>query len=187
MECNPVVFSLACSYMNQFSFADIISLLALLTAIGALVWNIVRDFVLDKVAIEFFVAFGEMGNIRDSNTSLFADAGSLLPDHKFDNPGMLIQIINTGRKPICVSSVGGKLKNGEHLSVVVSGLPKMLQPYEIFSAASSVKQNFIERIQKDEIKDLWVVDTRDKKWLLSSKGWKRLKSTVDYVASGKHL
>ncbi|OGF70700.1 MAG: hypothetical protein A2648_01620 [Candidatus Lloydbacteria bacterium RIFCSPHIGHO2_01_FULL_41_20] len=172
--------------MNETSYADIISSLALLIATGALAWNIIRDFVVDKVAIEFSVAFGELGNIKSSTTGLFADAGSL-PNHQFDNPGMLVQITNIGRRPIGVASVGGELKNGQWLSMLVDGLPKMLQPYEIFSSIANTKQNFLERIQKDEIKDLWVTDTKGKKWLLSVKGWRRLKDTADYIVSKKNM
>lgn len=173
--------------MDQLSYADIISSLALVTAMGALLWNIVRDFVTDKVAVEFFIGFGEEGNIKNSATGLFVFAGSLLPDHKFDNPGMLVQIINTGRKTIGIFGVGGEYTNGEHFSMAVKGLPVMLQPYEIFSTTSNAKLSFIERIQKNEIKKIWVIDTTGKKWFLSAEQWRRLRSTADYIASGKYL
>lgn len=172
--------------MNNISYSEIVSSLALITAIGALAWNIIRDIVLDKVGIEFSVAFGELGNIKNSTTGAFVDAGSL-PNHLFDNSGMLVRITNTGRRPIGVGGVGGELRNGQWISMVVDGLPKMLQPYEIFSSASNIKPNFLEKIQKDEIKNLWVMDTKNEKWLLSKKGWKRLKDTADYIASNKHI
>lgn len=174
-------------FMNQLSYADIVSSLALLTALGALAWNVVRDLIADKVGIEFYIAFGEIGNIKNSTTGLFADAGSLLPNHKFDNPGMIVEIINIGRKPIVISNVGGKLKTGEGISMVVDGLPKMLQPYEIFSSSSTVKHSFLEKIQKDEIKDLWVKDSKNKKWMLPAKGWERLRNTAEYIAASKHI
>ena len=188
MEYLTALFLKILTYcMNTISYADIISSLALLTALSALAWNIIRDFVVDKVAIEFYIAFGEVGNIKNSTTALFADAGSLLPSHKFDNPGMIVEIINTGRKPIGISGVGGKLKTGEEISMVVAGLPKMLEPYEIFSSTSSAKQNFLEKIQRDEIENLWVKDTKGENWLLPTKGWKRLKDTAEYVTSNKHI
>ena len=173
--------------MDKLSYNDIISLLALVAALGALSWNIFRDLIAEKVSVEFFIAFGETGNIKDSTTSLFADAGSLFPTHKFDNIGMLIEIINTGRKPIVVSKVGGKLRNGNEISIVIAGLPKTLQPYEIFSSITTLKQKILEQIQKDKIEDLWVQDTKNKKWLLSTRGWKRLKKTTEYIASGKNV
>ena len=172
--------------MSKLSYADIISSFALITALGALTWNIIRDLLLDKVDIQFSIAFGELGNIKNSTTGVFADAGSL-PNHLFDTPGTLVRITNTGRKPVGVAGVGGELKSGQWISMAVDGLPKMLQPYEIFSSTSNVKQNFLERIQKDEIKDLWVTDTKNEKWLLSAEGWKRLKDTAEYIASNKHL
>lgn len=172
--------------MNKISYSDIISVFALITAIGALTWNIIRDLVIDKVAVEFSIAFGEIGNIKDTRTALFAPAGSF-SNHKFDNPGVLLTITNIGRRPIGVASVGGKLKNGEKLFMAVAGLPKMLQPYESFSNIATVKQNFLEIIQKHEIKDLWVMDTKGKKWLLSIEGWKRLKDTAEFIASNRHI
>jgi hypothetical protein len=171
----------------NFSYAEIISSLALVAALGSLAWNIVRDFITDKVAIKLSVAFGESGNIKNSATGLFADAGSLLPDHKFDNPSTLVTIVNIGRKPIGISSVGGEFKKGEHFSMSVAGLPKMLQPYEIFSTAFEGKRDFMEKVSKNEVTKLWVIDTACKKWFLSRKGWERLKRTADYISSNKHL
>lgn len=173
--------------MNKLSYADIVSSLALITALCALIWNIFRDLIADKVSIEFYVTFGEIGNIKNTETALFADAGSLLPAHKFNNPGTLVKIVNVGRKPIVVSSVGGMLKTGEEITMIVDGLPKMLHPYEIFSTISTIKQSFLKQIEKDNIKDLWVKDTKGKRWFLSSKGWARLKETAEYVTSNKHL
>ncbi|MEK7554867.1 MAG: hypothetical protein AAB518_02695 [Patescibacteria group bacterium] len=171
--------------MNEVSYSDIISVFALITAIGAFAWNIIRDLVMDKVAVEFSIAFGEIGNIKDTRTALFAPAGSL-SDHKFDNPGVLLTITNIGRRPIGLASVGGKLRNGGKLFMAVDGLPKVVQPYEIFSSISNAKQNFLERIQKDEICRLWVMDTKGRKWLLSAKGWEQLKETAGYIASERH-
>ncbi len=176
--------------MNLFpnlSYANIISSLALVAALGSLAWNIVRDFITDKVSIKISVAFGEVGNIKNSTTGLFVDAGSLLPDHKFDNLGTLVSIVNTGRKPVGISSVGGKFKIGKHFSMPVAGLPKILQPYEIFSITSKVDMDFLKKVSKNEVRNLWVIDTMDKKWFLSSKAWKRLKRTADYISSNKHL
>lgn len=173
--------------MSQLSYADIVSFLALLIALGALARNIFRDLIVDRVSVEFYIAFGEIGNIKNTTTGLFADAGSLLPVHKFDNPGMLVEITNVGRKPIAAYHIGGRLKTGEGISMAVAGLPKMLQPYEIFSTTSTIRRNFLEKIQKDEVEDLWVQDTKKKKWSLSAEGWKRLKDTAEYIALNKHI
>lgn len=168
-------------------YAETISTLALVTALGALAWNIVRDFISEKIALELNIAFGEVGNIRNSATGMFADAGSLIPSHKFDVPGMLVSITNTGRKPIGVDGVGGKYKNGNEFSIAIDGLPKMLQPYEVFSSMANAKLDFIHKIERDDLEDLWVRDTSKKKWRLSAKGWKRLKATANYIVSKKHL
>lgn len=168
-------------------YAQTVSSLALVTALGALAWNIVRDFVSEKTALDLRVAFGEIGNIRNSTTGVFADAGSLVPSHKFDAPGMFVSITNTGRKPIGVAGVGGEYKNGNSFSIAINGLPKMLQPYEVFSTTAQAKTDFIEQIEKDNLKDLWVRDTSDKKWPLPTIGWTRLRTTANYISLKKHL
>jgi len=116
--------------MKNLSYADIISSLALLTATIALLWNIIRDLILDKISIKLYVVFGEVGNIKNSTSTLFAEAGSVKPNHKFDNTGTLVKIINTGRRSVVVCGVGGELKDGNHISMAVQGLPKILKPYE---------------------------------------------------------
>ncbi len=172
--------------MNNISYADIVSSFALFIAAGALAWNIIRDLVMDKVAIEFSIIFGERGNIRDSKTGLFASAGSF-PNHQFDNPGMLVKIINIGRRPVGVSKVGGKFRDGKQFFMAVDGLPKMLQPYEIFSSISDAKRKFLENIKKDEVECLWATDTKGKKWLLPSEKQFLLKDTANYIVLNKHM
>ena len=173
--------------MAKLSYAEIISSLALFIAIIALVWNIIRDFILDRISIKIHIVFGEVGNITNSTTALFAEAGSLKPDHKFDNKGTLVKIINTGRRDVVICGVGGELKDGHHISMAVQGLPKILKPYEEFSNISDIRSGFMDKVKNDEINKLWVVDTRGKKWLLSNEGLKKLKETADYINSGKNL
>ena len=173
--------------INQISYAETISTLAFITALGALAWNIVRDFVTDRVSIELQISFGELGNIKSSQTGLFANAGSLLPEHKFDSPYMLVKVVNTGRKSVCVSGVGGVMKNNENFSMAVEGLPKMLEPYEIFTSSSRAKEDFVEKICNKDIKKIVAIDTKGKKWKLSKKNWETLSSTAEYINSKKHL
>lgn len=173
--------------MGKLSYADIISSIALLAAIIALVWNIIRDLILDRISIKIHIVFGEVGNIKNSATALFAEAGSLKPDHKFDNTGTLVKIINTGRRSVVICGIGGELKNGDHISMAVEGLPKILKPYEEFSNISDIRSSFMNKVKNNEIKKLWAIDTKGKKWLLSNKGLEKLKETADYINSGKHL
>lgn len=151
-------------------------------------WNIIRDLVLDRVSLELSIAFGEKKNIQNSNTSIFLNAGSLLPEHKFDKPMMLVQVVNSGKKPIVISSIGGaNLKNMKQLAVPMGGLPRMLQPYEVFSTISEAKGDLIQQIVRNDIQKFWVIDTKDKKWKLSSRKWKILRETAAYIDSKKHL
>jgi hypothetical protein len=173
--------------MENFSYSDVVSTLALLTALFALAWNIVRDYVDSKMAIKLSVAVGEVGNIRNSSTGLFADAGSLIPQHKFDDPGMLVSMVNAGRRSIGVSGVGGEYKNGEQFSIAVAGLPKVLEPYEVFSTTSPAKPDFVKSIVEDRVKNIWAIDTTGKKWVLSRRGWNRLKKTAQFIQDCKHI
>ena len=149
--------------MNKLSYADIVSSLALFTAIIALVWNIIRDLILDRVSVKLYITFGEVGNIKNSTTALFAEAGSLKPDHKFDNTGTLLKIINTGRREVVICGVGGELKDGHHISMAIQGLPKILKPYEEFSNISDIRSSFMDKVKNNEIKKLWAKDTKGKK------------------------
>lgn len=173
--------------MENLNYADIVSSLALLTALVALLWNIVRDLVTDRVNLDIQIAFGEIGNIKGTTTTLFLDAGSLTPNHYFDNPGTFVHIVNTGRKAVCVSAVGGKYKDSGELSMAVHGLPKMLEPYESFSTTMQLKQDFFNQVKNDEIESLWALDTKNKKWKMSKRGWERLRKTAEYISEGKHI
>jgi hypothetical protein len=99
---------------------------------------------------------------------------------------MLVQITNIGRRPIGIAGVEGELKDGNQISMAVDGLPKILQPYEIFGSMSLVKQHILEKIQTGEITKLWVKDTKNKRWFLSEEEWERLHETADYIAFQKH-
>jgi hypothetical protein len=171
----------------NLSYADIISSIALIIAAIGLTWNIIKDFILDKVSIELYITFGEVGNIKNSETVLFAEAGSLQPNHKFDNTGTLVKIINTGRKSIVIRSIGGKLVDGSYISMAVKGLPKMLQPYEEFSNISEIRDSFMDLVKNNKVKKLWAEDTKGKKWFLSNKGFEKLKTTAIYLNEGKNI
>lgn len=174
--------------MENPTYSDIVSTLAFITALGALAWNIVRDFISDLTSIQLRVAFGERGNINNSSTALFADAGSLLPEHKFTNLGIMYQIINTGNKTVVIKNLEGSYKSKKkEFSIVIHGLPKKLEPYEIFTTTVEINNNLLELISNSEVKNIWVTDTKDKKWYLSKKEWKRLKFTADYIKTNKNI
>jgi hypothetical protein len=173
--------------MEKINYADIISSLALFIASISLCWNIVKDFIVDKMSVELHIIFGEVGNIKNSETALFAEAGSLTPNHKFDNVGTLVKIINIGRRSIVVRGVGGEFTNNKEFSMVVKGLPKLLNPYEEFSNVSEVRDSFMNKVKNNEVKKLWVQDTTGKKWFISKKGLQKLKETANYINQNKHL
>ena len=152
--------------------ANQIALLALVVSFLALGWNIVRDLIFDRVCLDFSAAFGELGNIKSSTSAVFADAGSLLPDHKFDNPQLLIWVVNTGRRPIVISNIRGKYKKahisgGKHFAIVAIGLPKMLQPYEVFSSTGPARPDFINALHSNNVEKIWVEDSAIRPYKLS--------------------
>jgi hypothetical protein len=176
--------------MSKLTYPEIVSTLALLISLTALIWNIVRDFIQDKSSISFRIVFGELGNIRNSNTGLFAEAGSI-SNHKFDEPKILVSIVNNGRRKIVINGVGGKYKeeyDGDvYFSMAVTDLPKMIVPYEISNHISDISNKFIENILENRIEKIWVEDTKNKKWLLKKDKIKRLEETARYIRNGEHL
>ena len=168
--------------MENFGFSETIALLALIVAFGSLAWNIVRDFVSDRMKIDFSLSVGESGNIRDSSTGLFADAGIFKTP--ITGPKLLLTITNAGRRHIFISRVGGKFvtppkdKDKSHFSMVVEGLPRKLEPYEVYSTIGIVSPILLSEIPQNNIKSIWVEDTSGKKWELSSTGWERLEETI---------
>ena len=172
--------------LETIDYSNVISTLALAAAVTALLWNIIRDFILDRIQIDFSISYGQEIGIKDTPTGVFADAGSLEPDHYFDNPKTLFIITNTGRRPICISGLGGKYKERGDLGIPLHGLPIMLQPYETFSTTTKLQEPLLNSITENKVIDIWVTDTKNKKWKLSRKGWRRLRDTADYSASNKH-
>lgn len=173
-------------FNKNMNYADVVSTIALIAAVVALVWNIIRDVVSDKTSIKGCILFGEKGNIKNSQTNLFAEAGSI-PNHKFDNPKMLIKIINTGRRPVVVSGIGIKFKDNTYSSMLVKNLPKMLEPYASSSEITEINNAFLNKVVNNEIEEIWVRDAKDKKWFLSEQEMKKMKRTADYVYSDKHI
>lgn len=174
----------------NLTYAEIVSSIALLTSFSALAWNIVRDLIKDKNSLSFRIVFGQLGNIGESTTGLFIDAGDI-PNHKFSRPQILTSIVNTGRRNVVVHSVGGEYKNeyedNKFFTLAIVGLPKMIEPYEVFNHIADMSEVFLEQIIKNNIKSIWVEDTKGKKWLLGKGSTKRLKETAQYIKDGKHL
>lgn len=158
-----------------------VAIAALAISLISLAWNIIKDLIKDRVEIELALAVGDEHRINGTTGAVFSDTGSLtnLPI----NPHLLVQIINKGGKNVYVYRIEGKFKNAPvenkpRLTLVVSGLPRKLEPYEVFSQVVNIHDNFKKEILEDNIEELWVEDTKGKKWKLSSNGWERLEKTM---------
>ncbi len=171
-------------------FSDTISLLALIISFGALAWNIVRDFVLDRVKIEFFISMGHMRQIKGSPTALFAEHGVF--SDEIENSKLMLTMINNSRRHLYLQKVQGKFKtvienNKVYFSVAVAGLPKKLESYEMFSAVSDMVPSdiLLENLIKNNIDSIWVEDTSNHKWYITKTNLEKLRETAFQIKKGE--
>jgi hypothetical protein len=173
----------------SFSFSETISLLALCVSFGALAWNIVRDFILDRIKVEFSASIGEIKQIKGSGTALFAEQGIF--SDRIEAPKLILSMINNSRRHIYLQRVLGKFKtplenNKINFSIAVAGLPKKLESYEIFSVVSELNKILLVNLVNDNIDSIWVEDTSSCKWQINSNNFTKLKeAAVQYSEQNK--
>jgi len=162
----------------------IIAILALLTSILALAWNIVRDLLIERATLNVVVGFGGLVKIKDEKSGLFVKKGSI-PDKETENNKLLFSIVNSGRKPIMIDGIGARCKllscirkkvKAKYFHIVSSRLPKMLQPYEVFNEFEFDNKEIIEHLS--DISYFWARDTKGKYWKNSRKNTKELLKTI---------
>ena len=165
--------------------SDLIAILAFITALISLVWNIVRDIVLDRINVDISLAAGGMKQIRGTQTAVFAEAG--IAGEIFTKDRLLITIINKGRRPVYIFRIGGKYKNAvaneSEFFIALAGLPRKLEPYEVFSSVIPMNEKLLQELQSQNLKKIWAEDTTGHKWLLSKKGHQRLLKTANASAT----
>lgn len=172
---------------HTYLLSDIISFFALVVAFFALVWNIIRDLIVDKLDVIFTVTVGQEHPIEGTRgESVFADAGTF--DGAIPNPEWCFYAVNKSRRHIFLSQVEGKYKKAPVVDkspffiIALRGLPKKLEPYEVFSSVTPIKETTLKQIKEDNIESMWIQDTVGKKWYLSHKALKRLKLTANEVS-----
>ncbi len=164
---------------TTFNFSDAISILALGISFLALGWNIIRDFITDRVKLDVHATVGGVIPYADkSGKAFFRDADStFIPT----NPLVAIIITNIGRRTMVISKIHGQYKktvDGKKKWIfVATQLPKTLHPYETITEIMN-DPIFIKAIQKDTVKNIYVQDTKGRSWALSRKALKRLKKTA---------
>lgn len=173
--------------MEIFTFGNSVAVTALLISLVTLIWNIVRDFWQDRISVDLVLEFGTYENER----KYFMSAGTRR-DQNYAEIYMLFSVTNTGRRAVCIKGLElrrfrptseGYLES----SIFIEGLPKMLQPYEVFSVPKRVPANneLFKLINQNSLKTIWLYDTKGNKWKIGRKNFSRLKKTVKVIANSK--
>lgn len=171
--------------MENLSTTDLIAALALVTALVSLIWNIVRDMILDRVQIKFTAAVGGLEQVNGTTTALFADAGT--QNIIFNIDKVLFRITNTGRRSVVIFRVEGKyvtpVEGDKFFTIAIGGLPCKVDPYEVYSTTIPLSDEFLSLVNTGNLDSLWVEDTAGKKWILNKVEWKRLSETAAIARS----
>jgi hypothetical protein len=157
-----------------------ISALSLFVAFFSLGWNIIRDLILDKNKLNFEVKFGGITNIKtNSQKGLFIPKESLTDGKKAPEDTILFNIVNLGRRQIMVIGIGAEIpwfkkkKKDEHAYIVCDSVPKMIQPYEIFSVYNKNIDSILKSVRNGHIKRFFVKDSKGKIWKNSRKNMEK--------------
>ncbi len=142
---------------TQSSAPLLISFGSLAASCVALGWNIYRDAI-DRGRLRLSCYFGQIGK---PGVGLVAD-------------NLLIwTATNVGRQPVMVSQIGGRRRAKPQFWTVVAPdgdqLPKMLKPGEYYTGWASDFRGI-----DNEIMDLWVIDTLNRKYRAPKKAVKRV-------------
>ena len=163
---------------------DIIALIALITSIISLLWNIIRDLVLDKVKIYINARAGGLLPIQGvNNKGFFRDADS---EYTPKNPRICFTVTNTGRRPVLILKIWGKYSKKSELfgkkypQFVVNtiDLPKMINPYETLSEFCD-DLSFMSDLKSGLVLGIYVRDSKGKDWLMTKKEMKNLLKTIE--------
>lgn len=161
--------------------AVLIALLSFAVSLLALMWNIVRDLILEKPRLALTVSIGGLSqNPMNLNRKTFI---SIDADYKINNPILSFTMVNIGRKPIVIEQISARHKfwprykkkvQRKHVVFSTRELPKMLEPYDTHTEVMKI----------DDIKDVLrngyyssfsVKDTKGHKWYVSRKNMHRVK------------
>jgi len=166
-------------FIKNITIIGIVAILGLTTSIVALVWNIIRDLVMNRTKLSVKVKFGGIIRIRNTEKGLFIKKNST-PNKKIKNERILFSIVNSGRKPIMIEEVGAKLTvlrkkvKAKQIHVVSDKLPKMLHPYEMFNTDTKKIKEIYTYLKEGNIKYFFARDTKGKYWKNSRKNTKEL-------------
>jgi hypothetical protein len=154
-----------------------IAIVALLFSLTSLIWNIVKDIIIDKVSIKLNLKLGI--KYRTTSGHEFFKGISELPAEQKKNVEINFSIVNVGRRPVVISRIEGELQindasnENKYFFVHSIGLPAILKPYDIHNEFSG-HISALERFKENRIKNVFVTDTKEKKWYASTKDIQRI-------------
>lgn len=149
-----------------------ISVIAIVISLISLVWNIVRDLLLDVIKVKVTVMIGRMVPVQGmQNRVVFLGVSELNEEHR-KSLQILFTATNAGRRPIVIEKVGGKYTKKHQKAnqaarrffiLTTRQLPKKLEPYEAHSEYSD-DASVLKELRDGVIKELFLVDSIGKHW-----------------------
>ena|SRR3989338_5335791 len=143
-----------------------IASISLVFSLVALVWNIARDIIFDRIKLNLRLSVGE--TIRDDkNKSRFITAGVKITDHgiskKIVAEKIYFRITNIGRKDIEIDCIRAEYDEPGQILYLPIDDKRYLKPYESTNA-STENLELKNKIKMGKIKSIYVLDTKNKKW-----------------------
>lgn len=136
--------------------SNIVTFLAIWGAIGSSImigWSLYRDLS-DRGELKVHCYIGQVvGGSVSSDIDL-----------------LVYNVTNTGKRPIMVTNIGGRLLGKKEFLITTASLPRMLSPGEYILEYS----DDLSYLNKDLL-SLWACDSLNKNWKCSRKKLKKLK------------
>jgi len=149
--------------------SDLIAFGALITSLIALGWNIVRDLFLERVKLEVDLRLGAQSRVVGTSKAVFF-SGSDIPK-EVSKVELLFSVTNVGRRNVVVEKINGDYNHPEPSRVAffftARELPKLLEPYATHSEISD-SQELVQELLSGEVKSVYAIDTKGKKWYVPS-------------------
>jgi hypothetical protein len=163
----------------------IIGIIALTTSIASLLWNIIRDLILDKVSIHVEAEAGTVLPIAGITNRTMFRSSDADKEIQIKDPKVVFFITNMGRRSILVSKIGGEFKKKAQTNIKTKPywilhtreLPKMREPYETLGEYCDDKV-FMKDVKNNELEKVFAEDSKGKRWYINKKGMQRLYLTV---------
>ena len=151
-----------------------IASISLFLSLVALVWNIVRDLIVDRVKLS--VRMFSCEEIIDGKNKRLVSAGSVDNTQRVEKANsdekICFKITNIGRRDVEVDCIIAEYSDGMGWALVVDE-KRYLKPYES-TDANTGNTELKEKLKNKKVNLIYVKDTKDHKWEFSSRDIERL-------------